>query len=34
MVLYMTILNSLIPVWMALMFTQGHRVTGSLELVQ
>ena len=27
-------LNSLIPVWMTLMFTQGHRVTGKLELAQ
>ena len=25
---------SLIPVWMTLMFTQGHRIMGKLELVQ
>ena len=29
-----TNLYSVIPVWMSLMFTQGHRVTGKLELVQ
>ena len=30
----MTKLFSLIPVWMTLMFTQGHRVMGNLEFVQ
>ena len=34
MMLSTTNLYSLIPVWMTLMFTQGHRVTGKLELVQ
>ena len=29
-----TKVNSLIPVWMTLMFTQGYRVVGKLELVQ
>ena len=33
LVLDMTALYSLIPVWMTLMFTQGHRVTKKLELV-
>ena len=27
-------LYSLSPVWMTLVFTQGHRITGKLELVQ
>ena len=30
----MTRLDSLIPVWMTLMFTQGHRIMGKLELWQ
>ena len=34
MMLNRTILYSLIPVWMILMYTQCHRVTGNLELVQ
>ena len=34
MMLNTTKLYSLIPVWMTLMFTQGHMVTGKLELVQ
>ena len=34
MVLYTTKLYSKIPVWMILMFTQGYRVTGKLELVR
>ena len=33
MMLNMTKLYSLSPVWMTLMFTQDHRVTGKLELV-
>ena len=33
-VLNMTKLCILIPVWMTLIYTQGHRVTGKLELVQ
>ena len=32
MMLYTTTLCSLISVWLTLMFTQGHRVTGKLEL--
>ena len=32
--LNMTKLYSFIPVWMTLMFTQGHMVTGKLEFVQ
>ena len=31
--LYTTKLYGLVPVWMTMMFTQGHRVTGKLELV-
>ena len=34
MMLKTTKLNSLIPVWMSFMFTEGHWVTGKLELVQ
>ena len=34
MKLYTTKLYSLIPVWMALLFTQGHRVARKLEPVQ
>ena len=34
MMLNTTKLYSLIPVWMTLMLTQGHRVTGKVELVQ
>ena len=32
--LNMTTLYSPIPVWMTLMLTRGHRVTGKQELVQ
>ena len=34
MKLNMTKLYSLIPVWMTLMFIQGHSITGKVELVQ
>ena len=34
MLLDMTKLYSLISVWMTMMFTQGHKVMGKLELVQ
>ena len=34
MMLNTTDLYSLIPVWMTLMVTQGHRVAGKLEIVQ
>ena len=33
MILNTTKLNSLIPVWMTLMFTQGHGVTGQVEIM-
>ena len=34
MMLHTTKLYCLIPVWMTLMFSQGHRIIGKLELVQ
>ena len=34
MMLHTTMLYGLILVWMTLMFTQGHRITGRLELVK
>ena len=34
MKLHVTNLYTLIPVWMTLIFTQGHRITGRLELMQ
>ena len=34
MTLNTTEVYSLIPAWKTLMFTQGHKITGKLELVQ
>ena len=34
MIIDITELYNLIPVWMTLIFTQGHRVAGKRELVQ